>query len=183
VTSFLYDSLEFFLIVYRNLRVSDFQNLSDNFFAFLEELNENPDLGLVLLRKKPALSEELEWFSNLYKNVEQGKIIATVAEADSKVVGLYEVEGSRADSDVAHGGRLGISIVKEYRRRGIGTELMRQTLEKCKGKFEVVELSVFSINKAKKLYERFGFQTFGHNPLAIKRNGKYYEEDLMLLKL
>ena len=50
MTSCLYDSLEFFLIVYRDLRVSDFQNLSDNFFAFLDELNENSDLGLVSKR-------------------------------------------------------------------------------------------------------------------------------------
>ena len=169
--------------MYRDLRASDFQDLSDNFFAFIDELQENPDLGLVLLRKKPALSEELEWFSNLFKNVEQGKIIATVAEADSRVVGLCEVEGFRADSDVAHRGRLGISVAKGFRGQGIGTELMRQTLEKCKGKFEVIELSVFTINRAKKLYERFGFQIYGHHPLAIKRNEKYMEEDLMLLKL
>jgi RimJ/RimL family protein N-acetyltransferase len=171
------------LIIYRDVRPSDFESLSNNFFSFIDELKENPDLGLVLVKKKPTLSEELEWFSDFYKNVEQGKTIATVAETDSKVVGVCEVERMRPDSDVSHRGELGLAIVKEYRGQGIGTELMKHTLEKCRGKFEMIELSVFSINKAKKLYERFGFQTFGHNPHAIKRDGKYYEEDLMLLKL
>jgi RimJ/RimL family protein N-acetyltransferase len=171
------------LIVYRDVTPSDFESLSSNFFSFLEEANENPELGLVLLKKKPSLAEELEWFSSFYKNVEQGRTITTVAEVDSRVVGMCEVEGMRPDSDVAHRGGLGLVVRKEYRGKGIGTELVRQTLEKCKGKFEVVELTVFSVNKAKKLYERFGFQTYGHNPHAIKRNSRYFEEDLMLLKI
>jgi RimJ/RimL family protein N-acetyltransferase len=171
------------MVIYRDLRPSDFESLSNNFFSFIDEQKENPDLGLVLVKKKPTLSEELEWFSDFYKNVEQGKTIATVAEADSKVVGVCEVERMRPDSDVSHRGGLGLAIVKEYRGQGIGTELLKHTLEKCRGKFEVIELSVFSVNKAKKLYERFGFQTFGHNPHAIKRDDRYYEEDLMLLKL
>ena len=171
------------LITYRDLRASDFESLSNNFFSFIDELQQNRDLGLVLAKKKPTLSEELEWFSHFYKNVEQGRTIATVAEANSKVVGLCEVEGMRPDSDVSHRGGLGIAIRKEYRGQGIGTELMRRTLEKCRGKFDVIELTVFSINKAKKLYERFGFQVYGRNPYAIKRDGKYFEEDLMFLKL
>src|ERR1700730_11810939 len=134
------------LIVYRDVQASDFNDLSNNFFSFLEEAKENPELGLVLLKKKPSLSEELEWFSSFYKNVEQGRTVATVAEVDSSVVGMCEVEGLRPDSDVAHRGGLGIVVRREYRGKGIGTELMKQTLEKCRGKFEIVELTVFSIN-------------------------------------
>ena len=165
------------------MKPSDFESLTRNFYSLLDEVKENPDIGLVSLRKKPTLSEELQWFANLYKNVEEGKTVATVAEDASRAVGMCEVEGLRPGSDVSHRGVLGLVVAKEYRGKGIGTELMRLTLEKCRGKFEVIELSVFSINKAKKLYERFGFRTYGHNPHAIKRAGRYYEEDLMLLKL
>jgi len=165
------------------LKHSDFESITDNFYSFFDELEENPDLGLVLLRKKPSPSEELQWFANLYKNVEEGKTIATVAADGSRVVGMCEVEGLRPDSDVSHRAELGLVVRKECRGKGLGTELIRLTLEKCRGKFEIVELSVFSINRAKKLYEKFGFQVYGHNPFAIKRGGKYYEEDVMFLKL
>jgi RimJ/RimL family protein N-acetyltransferase len=171
------------LIIYRDLKPSDFESMADNFYSFLDELEENPDLGLVLPRKRPSISEELQWFSDLYKKVEEGKTVATVAEGESKVIGMCEIEGLRSESDISHRGELGLVVSKEYRGKGIGTELIRLTLEKCKGKFEVVQLGVFSINRAKRLYERFGFQTYGHNPHAIKRGGRYYAEDLMLLKL
>ena len=106
------------MVIYRDLRPSDFESLSNNFFSFIDEQKENPDLGLVLVKKKPTLSEELEWFSDFYKNVEQGKTIATVAEADSKVVGVCEVERMRPDSDVSHRGGLGLADRKGVPRAG-----------------------------------------------------------------
>jgi len=171
------------LTLYRELKVSDFQSLTDNFYSYFDELEENPDIGLVLMKKKPTLAEELQWFTDFYKKVEEGRTVATVAAEDSKTVGICEVEGYRPGSDVDHRGGLGLVVRKEYRGRGIGTELLRQTIEKCRGKFEIIELSVFTVNKAKSLYERFGFQTYGHNPQAIKRDNRYLAEDLMLLKL
>ncbi len=47
-----------------------------------------------------------------------------------------------------------MAIRKEDRGRGLGTAILEQTLQKCRGKFEIIELSVFSNNDdAKRLYE------------------------------
>jgi RimJ/RimL family protein N-acetyltransferase len=89
--------------------------MTNNFYSFLDELEENPDLGLVLLRKRPSISDELQWFSDLYKKVEEGKTVATVAEDESKVIGICEIEGLRSESDVSHRGELGLVVRKEYR--------------------------------------------------------------------
>ena len=98
-------------------------------------------------------------------------------------VGVCDVERRSPGSYVSHRGELGIAIRKEFRGKGVGTELLRCTLEKCRGRFDVIELRVFSINPAKKLYERFGFRSYGHDSNGVYLNGKYFEEELMYLKL
>ena len=62
--------------------------------------------------------------------------------------------------------------------------LLSETLKRCKGKFEIIELSVFTTNEvAKKLYRKFGFTTFGTRLRSIKRDETYIDEELMYLKL
>ena|SRR5579862_4548137 len=157
--------------------------MSQNFYSLMDELKENPDLGVILRKKKPSVSEELQWFSNFYKNLDEGNGVATVAEAKkSKVVGICQVERIQPGSYASHRGELGLVVRKEFRGRGIGTELMKRTLKKCKGKFDVVQLGVFSNNPVKKLYERMGFRSYGTDPFSVKRDGRYFEVELMYLK-
>jgi RimJ/RimL family protein N-acetyltransferase len=171
-------------VLIRNLRPSDFDDIVSYYFRFYDEVKENPSFGIVLDHNKPSLSQELLWFSELYKNVTEGRTIAVVAEKDSHIVGLCEVSELRPDSDVSHRGQLGISVNKDYRGKGAGTSLLKETLQKCKGKFEIVELCVLSSNQsAKKLYEKFGFKTFGIRPKSIKRGDSYFDEDMMRLEI
>lgn len=168
----------------REVRPSDFQDLINNYYSYYDELKENPDLGLGFFNSKPPMAEELDWISKFYKGLDEGNVIATVAEIDSKVVGMCEVSRLHPNSEVSHRGELGIAIVKEHRGKGIGTTLIEKTLEKCKGKFEIVELSVFSSNqRAKKLYEKFGFEVIGSHSRAVKRGDVYHDDYLMSLRL
>ena len=172
------------MITYRDVAPSDFKDLHENFLSYIDELKENPDLGLVLMKEKPTAAEELDWFARTVSGIERGNTVTTVAVNEGgRVVGLCDVRRVSPGTYGSHKGELGIAIRREYRGKGIGTELLRLTLEKCRGEFEVIQLRVFSINLAKKLYTRFGFTSYGHDPYGVYRNGKYFEEDLMLLKL
>ncbi|HZW57680.1 MAG TPA: GNAT family N-acetyltransferase [Nitrososphaerales archaeon] len=171
------------MITYRDVKATDFEGLVTNFYSYFDELKENPDLGLVLYRQKPTIAQELEWFSHLFRNIEHGDAVATVAEENSRPVGMCEVNRLRPGTDISHRGILGIVVRKEYRGKGVGTRLVEETLKKCRGKFEIVKLSVFSINRAKRLYERFGFRVYGHFPQAIKRGDQYFDEDVMYLRV
>lgn len=172
------------LITYRDVIPEDYSSLSANFSSYIDELDENPNLGLVLRKEKPTPAEELRWFSGFYDGFEKGNVVATAAvEENAGAVGLCDVGRTFPGSYSSHRGELGITVRKEYRGKGVGTELLRQTIEKCRGKFEVIELRVFSINPARKLYEKFGFRTYGHDPFGVYRSGRYFEEDLMYLKL
>jgi RimJ/RimL family protein N-acetyltransferase len=163
---------------------TDYEDLEETFFSFFPEAEADPGFGLSLHRQKPTMEEEREWFSGLLKDVEAGNVVMTVAEVDSHAVGNCIVRRVRPGSPLDHRGSLGISIRKQYRGKGIGTALLRETIERCRGKFEILELTVFATNPgARALYKRFGFTDYGHMPRAIKRAGIYIDEWFMYLKL
>lgn len=56
-----------------------------------------------------------------------------------------------------------ISLLKDYQRRGIGTEILKEQLRENKNKKIRTILQVFKDNQAKKLYERLGFTVYGEN--------------------
>jgi ribosomal protein S18 acetylase RimI-like enzyme len=91
-----------------------------------------------------------------------------VALVDGLVVGWCDI--TPLDRPLyAHCGSLGIGIIKEFRGRGIGTELMRNTLEKAKNiGLTRVSLSVREDNHtAMNLYKKMGFEIEGFHRNAV----------------
>jgi RimJ/RimL family protein N-acetyltransferase len=154
------------------------------FFSYFDEVKADPGFGLLLQREKPSIEEERKWFDTLLEEIKEGNAITIVAEVNSHVVGNCMVRRVRPNTPADHRATLGIAVKNGYRGQGIGEAMMRAAIEKCKGAFEVVELTVLSHNKgAKKLYERLGFKSFGTRPYALKRGGRYFDEYMMYLKL
>ena len=82
-----------------------------------------------------------------------------VAEADGKIVGAV---WSRIMEDYGHVAdgvpSIAISLYKEYRNRGIGTELLHQMIQLLRREgYEKVSLSVQKENYASKMYLKAGF--------------------------
>ncbi len=101
--------------------------------------------------------------------------IAFVAEIDGKIVGAVWVrimnDSGHVDDNTPS---FAISLYKEYRGKGIGTELMKEMLDTLKARgYERASLSVQKGNYAAKMYQKLGFQIIGENE----------EEYLMLKKL
>ena len=83
-----------------------------------------------------------------------------VAESDGKVVGAI---WSRIMNDYGHihdhTPSIAISLYKDYRNKGIGTELLQQMLDLLKADgYKSVSLSVQKANYAMKMYLKAGFQ-------------------------
>jgi len=77
-------------------------------------------------------------------------------------------------------------VSKDFRGQGFAKKLIEKLVEKVKkiSDIEQINLTVISNNdNAKKLYEKFGFITFGSESNAIKWKDKYFTEDQMTLKL
>lgn len=56
---------------------------------------------------------------------------------------------------------ISISLLPEYRGKGIGTRLLELILHEVSKTYEAVSLSVASYNPAIRLYERYGFHILG----------------------
>ena len=121
------------------------------------------------ITKQPELQVYLTDFG------EKKDDIGLVAEVDSKVVGAVWV---RIMNDYGHidaeTPSFAISLLKQYRNYGIGTNLMEQMLKKLKMQgYKQVSLSVQKMNYAVHMYLKVGFEIVDEND----------EEYIMICKL
>jgi ribosomal protein S18 acetylase RimI-like enzyme len=101
--------------------------------------------------------------------------IGLVAEVDNKIVGAAWV---RIMDDYGHIDKetpsFAISLYKDYRNYGIGTDLMQNMLAVLKARgYKQTSLSVQKANYAVKMYQKVGFEVVGENE----------EEYIMVCKL
>jgi ribosomal protein S18 acetylase RimI-like enzyme len=87
----------------------------------------------------------------------------------------------------AHKGNIfGMFVEPEMRGHGFGKSLLLELIDKvksCNG-LEQINLAVVSNNElAKRLYKSIGFQVYGVENNALKWNGDYFDEELMVLRL
>ncbi len=164
----------------RDLDWNDFEGWVRLYFTRYEEVRTNPDLGVYTRDPQPTPSDEAAFFGRLWKAVLDGDEVATVAEHDGALVGVCTVGRRGEHCEDRHVGVLAMMVHPSHRDRGIGSKLLARTLERCIGKFEVIELTVMEKNaRARHLYEKFGFAESGRMPRAFKRGGRYFDDILM----
>jgi RimJ/RimL family protein N-acetyltransferase len=173
-------------VVVRELRWSDFDDLTATYYLLYDEREVQTDLGISLFRTRPSREDQVTWFANLYRRVLSGETVAAIAERNGHAIGscIVHCVGPSRESEMSHVGELGIVVHRDHRGTGVGTALLRRALEQCRGKFDLVRLSVFSVNvRARRLYEQFGFVFVGTIPRAVRRGNQSFGEDFMFLDL
>ncbi|WP_164669776.1 GNAT family N-acetyltransferase [Virgibacillus doumboii] len=81
---------------------------------------------------------------------------------------------------------LAMYVSPKIRGAGAGEELLSKAIEQAKEMKEVEQLNLAVVTtneKAKGLYKKAGFKTFGMEEKAMKHNGIYYDEEYMALTL
>ncbi|MBN4066731.1 GNAT family N-acetyltransferase [Simkania negevensis] len=80
-----------------------------------------------------------------------------------------------------HQCQFGMIVDQQYRRKGIGSQLLNNLLHLAKDYFgiEVIHLEMYENNEAIHLYEKFGFKEFGRQKKFLKDEGDYYGRILM----
>jgi RimJ/RimL family protein N-acetyltransferase len=67
------------------------------------------------------------------------------------------------------------------RNAGLGKRLVAAVLDHARGRVEMVQLTVVSENEAaRRLYRAMGFVEYGYEKRALKQDGRYYDDVLMV---
>jgi len=93
-----------------------------------------------------------------------------------RVVGWADITPA-ANPRLAHRGFLGMGLIKDFRGRGLGTQLLTKVLKHSKDiGLEKVELSVYTDNLAAiSLYKKCGFKEIGVVKHYRKLNERYFD--------
>jgi ribosomal protein S18 acetylase RimI-like enzyme len=170
-------------VILRYPKWEDLDNLVVYWNDMFEETEKDPNFG-ILFEKKSTPGEGAKWLAELLVRVETGEEICLVAVTDGAIVGFVNVTRGRPSYE-RHQGVLGISIAREFREMGIGSELIRSALDECrKAGLVSVELAAFHSNlRAIRLYERLGFKHVGRIPKKTRRDGRFFDDVIMWIEL
>ena len=107
------------------------------------------------------------------------------AWSDGAPIGTVSVRAVGAKSRERHRAMLGICLLRAYWGRGVGSRMLETALDMARSAgFLQLELEVDAENgRAIGLYKRFGFQEYGRLTNAIRRDGQFFDEILMVKSL
>lgn len=142
----------------REMTVPEYPLLSDFLYEaiFIPDDIKPPSRNIIY---SPELQVYIDRFGSLKDD------FALVAEIEGKIIGAVWI---RIMYDYGHiddeTPSLAISLYKEYRGRGIGTEMMKEMLSLLKThNYKRVSLSVQKANYAAEMYRKIGFDIVREN--------------------
>jgi ribosomal protein S18 acetylase RimI-like enzyme len=98
------------------------------------------------------------WYAMAYSGADH-QIIVVGGQPVGRILVFHELNARRL---------VDIAVLSDYRSRGIGTQLLRDLLDKSDREGIPVRLQVLKSNRARSLYQRLGF-------VVISDDGMYYQ--------
>lgn len=142
----------------RELRESEQEVLAEFLYEaiYIPEGVEAPPKNII---EQPELQVYIDGFGSKKDD------LCFVAETDKGVIGAVWVRDMNDYGHIEAGvPSFAISLYKEYRGYGIGTEMMKRMLCELKTQgYKRASLSVQKINYAAKMYQKIGFEIIGEN--------------------
>ena len=118
---------------------------------------------------------------------QERKFLESLEKSDTCVI-FCAFDGDKMIGDIScdrntrerlrHRGNIGLSVVKDWWHKGVGSALLETVIEYAKNemKLEVLALDVRCDNeRAISLYEKFDFEMTGRIPAMMKIDGKYVD--------
>lgn len=153
---------------YWELRIEALKENPESFVTVYDEALETKD---PLEKYQEELSSELEI---TYGAFEEEKLIGSIT---------LSLESARKMQHKGH--ILNMYVTPDYRKIGVGKELMDKIVEVAKSyKMEQLQLTVVStIKAATTFYSKYGFETYGVEMKGLKLDDTYWDQNLMVLFL
>ena len=130
-----------------------------------------------------SVEVEEKWIKNLR---ESQNTLAITCFINCEIAGNCEIN-FRAGIKASHRATVSIAILKEFWNLGIGSVMFEELIAvaEARPEIEIVELEFVEGNdRAKALYEKYGFKIVGERPNAFKlKDGRLLKEYFMQKKL
>jgi len=156
------------------------ENLPEYKAFILRALSEHPE--------NFRISVEDERYANFPTRSEPDSFTLAARNEENQLMGIvsFQRDGENR-SKIRHKGLLfRMYVAEEFSGMGIGKALIEELLSRVRklDNMEQVNLSLVTTNiRARHLYTRFGFETFGVERKAHKSGKNYYDEEFMVLYL
>ncbi len=130
-------------------------------------------IPITLEQEKAFLDSAKETENSVFYCAWQGPVLVGIASLSGMSRRMF------------HRAELGISVLKSYWNKGIGSMLMQKVIDYAKQHdIEIINLEVRSDNiSAIHLYEKYGFKKTGVIPAFLKVDKEYADFDIMNLDL
>ncbi|MEK3888058.1 GNAT family N-acetyltransferase [Bacillus sp. FSL K6-3431] len=154
-------------LLYQEIRLSALK-INPEAFGSTYEREVKFSLETVVARLKPA----------------KDKFVLGAFDDGVSLVGIVTFMRESSLKTGHKGNIFGMYVTPEGRGQGLGKSLMFELIRMVKNYdgLEQINLTVVSENdSAKKLYNSVGFEVYGVERKALKFNGRYFDEDLMVL--
>jgi ribosomal protein S18 acetylase RimI-like enzyme len=149
----------------------------------LEALKENPEAFLTSYEDAVKRENPIEQVARNFTS--EGNYTFGAFEGE-ELIGVVTLLQERAEKVEHRANIFAMYVTPRKQRSGVGEALLTEAINKAKT-IEVIEkinLSVTASNeKAKRLYSKLGFTTFGLEEKALKINGEYFNDEHMVLHL
>lgn len=122
-----------------------------------------------------TVEQEEAWVKRL---LESPNSLSIACFVDGQVAGNCEIS-FRSNLKMRHRATVAIAVLREYWDLGIGSAMFQELIAAAQNRgVEIMELEFVEGNdRARRLYEKFGFTIVGEKPDAIKlKDGSYLKE-------
>lgn len=125
-----------------------------------------------------TVEQEVEWVNRLRSSP---NTLGIACYVDGEVAGNCEIS-FRSGIKTSHRATVAIAILKDYWNLGIGSAMFEELITAAQKRgTEIIELAfIEGNNRARHLYEKFGFRVISQKPNAFKlKDGTYRDEFYM----
>ena len=127
-----------------------------------------------------SVEQEEGWVNRLRSSPDT---LAITCYVDGEVAGNCEIS-FRSGIKVSHRATIAIAILRDYWNLGIGSAMFEELIAIAKERgTEIMELEFIEGNeRARHLYEKFGFHVVSEKPNAFKLKDGSYQKDIYMQK-
>jgi RimJ/RimL family protein N-acetyltransferase len=172
-------------VTLRILRWEDLDGLLSFINSLVKEKQGDPRSPLYTgFDKKVTRQEEARWLGHILVEIETGEVINAIAEVGRKIIANGEVTRGEY-KDTRHHGHLMLTMISEYRGKGIGRRIIETLLrESRRAGMRTIDVEFLAENEsARRAYEKAGFEQAGIIPHKVLRAGKYFDGLIMSIEL